>query len=120
MPERGQSTEILLVEDNPADAQVALSALVQAGFEDRVVHVSDGGDALDYIACARGVPAFPKLILLDLNLPQMSGLHVLWQLKSNERTKSIPVVVLTSSRLAIDLVESYKLGVNVINELPRR
>jgi len=136
--------DILLVEDNPADAQAALSALAAAGFEDRVVHVSDGGDALDYIASARGVPAFPKLILLDLNLRQLGGLHVLRQLKSDERTKSIPVVVLTSSRLAIELVESYKLGVNsyvikpvdadkfnevlgviarywlVINELPRR
>jgi len=109
--------EILLVEDDPGDAEFALRALQQSGFGHRVAHVKDGIDALDYIgsrgAFARSRPAAaPKLILLDLALKKMSGLHVLRHLKSDERTKGIPVVVLTGSMIAIELAESYKLGVN--------
>ena len=104
--------DILLVEDDPGDAELTLGALNESGFGDRVVHVTDGVEALDYIASTRGAPALPKLILLDLNLRDMGGLHVLRQLKSDERTKGIPIVVLTGSRMAVELVDSYKLGVN--------
>src|SRR2546430_1927864 len=84
--------DILLVEDNPADAEFALAALNQCGFGSRVAHVSDGAEALDYIAAtgpfARSRPAvLPRLILLDLGLQKMSGLHVLRQLKSDEAKK---------------------------------
>ena len=104
--------DILLVEDDAVDAELTLSALNQCGYSDRVAHVTDGVEALDYIATTRGAPCNLKLILLDLKLRNMSGLHVLRQLKADERTRGIPVVVLTSSRMAIELLESYKLGVN--------
>ncbi len=111
-----RSADILLVEDNAIDAQLTLRALKQCGFAHRVEHVSDGGEALDYIEAVNlraGKPAsMPKLILLDLGLHKIGGLHVLRQLKSDARTKSIPIVVLTSSQMAIEIVESYRLGVN--------
>src|SRR6266404_5014128 len=109
--------DILLVEDDPTDADLALRALKKCGFAHRVEHVSDGAEALEYIAgttlfSQRNATAMPKFILLDLNLGKLGGLHVLRQLKSDELTKSIPIIVLTSSKLAIELVESYKFGVN--------
>ena len=111
------TADILLVEDNPADAEFALRALEKCGFGRRVAHVRDGAEALDYVASTgifvRSRPAsIPKLILLDLGLQKMSGLHVLRQLKTDERTKGIPVIVLTGSAIAIEVAESYKLGVN--------
>jgi CheY-like chemotaxis protein len=111
------AADILLVEDDPTDAALTLRALDQCGFAQRVAHVSDGNEALDYVSsttlfASRHAEAMPKLILLDLNLRKMGGLHVLRRLKSDERTKGIPVIVLTSSKLAIEVVESYKLGVN--------
>ena len=113
----GSEMDILLVEDDARDAELTLNALEQCGFAQRVVHVNDGTEALDFIACAgsfahRHPPIQPKLILLDLGLNKMGGLHVLRHLKSDERTRGIPVVVLTSSVVAIQLVESYRLGVN--------
>jgi len=118
-PEKATDREadILLVEDDPADAEFALRALEQCGFGQRVTHVSDGIEALDYIfgtgIFARSRPAsMPKLILLDLGLKKLGGLQVLQQLKANERTRGIPIVVLTGSIIAIELAESYKLGVN--------
>jgi CheY-like chemotaxis protein len=111
-----RSADILLVEDNAIDAQLSLRALKQCGLAHQVEHVSDGGEALDYIEAVNlraGKPAsLPKLILLDLGLHKIGGLHVLRQLKSDARTKSIPIVVLTSSQMAIEMVESYRLGVN--------
>jgi two-component system response regulator len=110
------AAEILLVEDNAIDAQLTLRALKQCGFGGCVEHVSDGAEALDYIAAVNlrsGKPAsLPRLILLDLVLHKIGGLQVLRQLKSDIRTKSIPIVVLTSSQMAIEIVESYQLGVN--------
>lgn len=111
------AADILLVEDDPSDAELTLNALAQCGFAHRVEHVTDGAEALDYIASTRlfaqpHTVSSPKLILLDLRLHKIGGLHVLRQLKSDERTKGIPIVVLTSSTVAIELVESYKLGVN--------
>jgi two-component system response regulator len=112
-----ETADILLVEDDPNDAELTLSALESCGFADRVAHVSDGASALEYVAsetlfASRAQLSLPRLILLDLNLRKLGGLHVLRNLKSDERTKNIPIIVLTSSKLAIEVVESYKLGVN--------
>ena len=111
-----EAADILLVEDDVIHANLILRALKVCGFEHRTEHVRDGAEALDYIGSVN-LPAakknsIPKLILLDLVLPKIGGLQVLRQLKSDARTKSIPVVALTSSKVAIELLESYKLGVN--------
>jgi two-component system, response regulator len=112
-----KAVDILLVEDDPNDAALTLRALKQRNVGERVFHVIDGDEALDFIF-ATGLygewePAGPpKLILLDLKLRKVSGLEVLRELKAQELTKVIPVVVLTSSREEIKTVESYKLGVN--------
>jgi CheY-like chemotaxis protein len=100
------------VEDDPIDAEPTLRAL-ETRFAQRVAHVTDGS-ALDYITstgCSRQIGC-SRLILLDLNLRKLGGLHVLRALKSDERTRNIPIIVLTSSKLAIEVVESYNLGVN--------
>lgn len=112
-----QTADILLVEDDPHDAELTIRALEQCGFAHRVEHVADGDEALDYIGSVtlraqRNTVKLPKLILLDLKLHKTGGLHVLQRLKTDERTKGIPIIVLTASKLAIEVVESYKLGVN--------
>ena len=109
--------EILLVEDNPNDVELTLRALKKHNITNKVHVVKDGVDALEYIFATgayanRNINHNPKVILLDLKLPKVDGLEVLRQIKSNERTKLIPVVVLTSSKEERDLVESYKLGAN--------
>lgn len=109
--------EILLVEDNPADAELTLRALKKNNIANRIVVTGDGEEALDFIFARgkysnRSIDSIPKLILLDLKLPKIGGIEVLGQLKGNPKTKMIPVVVLTSSREEKDIVESYKLGVN--------
>ena len=104
--------EILLIEDDPLDAELTLRALREAGFANKVEHVGDGEEALGMIFEPKTTPALPKLVLLDLNLGKMEGLHVLRRLKSDDRTKGIPVVVLSGSKLAIEVIESYRLGVN--------
>jgi len=109
--------EILLVEDNPNDAELTMRALKKHNLANRVVLITDGEEALDFIF-ARGayknrkVENHPKVILLDLKLPKVDGLEVLRACKSDPRTKIIPVVVLTSSKEERDLVESYRLGAN--------
>ncbi|MBM4331863.1 MAG: response regulator [Deltaproteobacteria bacterium] len=109
--------EILLVEDNPNDVELTLRALKKHNLSNKIHVVKDGAEALEYIF-ANGAYAYrkvehhPKVILLDLKLPKVDGLEVLRQIKSNERTKLIPVVVLTSSKEERDLVESYRLGAN--------
>ena len=109
--------EILLVEDNPDDVELALHALEEYHVANHIQVVRDGAEALDFMF-ARGAYAVrdvanrPKVILLDLKLPLVDGLEVLRQLKADPRTQMIPVVVLTSSREERDLVESYRLGVN--------
>ncbi len=109
--------EILLVEDNPADAELTLDALKENNLANKVHHVEDGQQALDYIFASgayqnRNVKSKPKVILLDLKLPKVSGLEILRKIKENPRTKTIPVVILTSSKDEKDMIESYKLGVN--------
>ena len=109
--------EILLVEDTPNDVELTLRALKKHNLANKVHVVKDGAEALEYIFANgayvhRKVEHRPKVILLDLKLPKVDGLEVLRQVKSDERTKIIPVVVLTSSREEKDVVESYRLGVN--------
>ena len=109
--------EIMLVEDNPHDAELAQRAFLKNNLTNRVVHVSDGQEALDYVfgeGKYAGQPRScqPRVIILDLKLPKVDGLEVLRALKGNEKTRMIPVVVLTSSQGEADMIESYKLGVN--------
>lgn len=109
--------EILLVEDNPDDARLTLRALDKRNLANRVFHVKDGEEALDFIF-SRGQyennknHRNPKVIFLDLKLPKVNGLEVLREIKKVETTKHIPVVILTSSKEEKDVIESYKLGVN--------
>ena len=116
MPDR-ETVEILLVEDNPEDAELSLRALKKHNLANRVVHVGDGEQALDFILArgsfeSRNVENKPKLIILDLKLPKMDGLEVLKALKGDPATRAIPVVMMTSSKEERDIVESYRLGVN--------
>lgn len=111
-----ESVEILLVEDNPTDAELTLRALRRNKLVNHIIWVKDGAQALDFVYCRGDYSTrandHPKLILLDLKLPKVDGIEVLRQLKSDERTKSIPVVMLTSSAEESDVVKSYQLGVN--------
>jgi two-component system, response regulator len=109
--------EILLVEDNPTDAELTMRALKRKNLMNRLVWVKDGAEALDFLFAKgefsdRNPDDLPKLILLDLRMPKVDGLEVLHKIKENEKTRKIPVVVLTSSKEDRDIVESYKLGVN--------
>jgi two-component system response regulator len=108
---------ILLVEDNRNDEMLTIRALKARKIANEVVVVRDGAEALDYLFCrgryaARDPREFPEMVLLDLKLPKVDGLEVLKEVRENERTKSLPVVVLTSSNEERDLVESYRLGAN--------
>lgn len=112
-----QPVEILLVEDNPSDEELTIHALRSNNFANNIEVVRDGAEALDYLFHtgafeARSAGDRPKVILLDLKLPKVDGLEVLRRIKSNPRTVSIPVVVLTSSSEERDIVDSYSLGVN--------
>ncbi len=107
---------ILLVEDNPKDVELTLEALAEHNLANEVVVAHDGAEALDYLY-RRGeyrmrIGENPAVVLLDIKLPKMDGLEVLRQIKSDYELKTIPVVMLTSSREEKDLVDSYKLGVN--------
>jgi two-component system response regulator len=111
--------EILLVEDNAFDAELAVRALKGRNLANKLIHVTDGQAALDYLfgshPDAEGVVSYPetlKVVLLDLKLPKIDGLNVLRAIRSNPRTKMLPVVVLTSSREESDVVETYHLGAN--------
>ncbi len=115
--------EILLVEDDSDDVELTLHALRADRVVNRILVVGDGEEALDYVFCrgahsTRTPDRLPKLILLDLKLPKVGGLEVLRQLKSDQRTKAIPVVVLTASREERDLMESYKGGANSYIQKP--
>lgn len=109
--------EILLVEDNLNDAELSLYALKKFKISNHIHHARDGAEALDYLFGTGATtlplhPQNPRLILLDLKLPKVDGLEVLKKIKDNETTRTIPVVVLTSSREERDIIESYNLGVN--------
>jgi two-component system, response regulator len=112
-----QGVEILLVEDNPDDVELTLRAFKKHNLTNKVHVVSDGAAALDFIFCTgvyadRDFKKPPKIILLDLKLPKINGKEVLQRIKSDERTKLIPVVVMTSSQEESDVFDSYRLGVN--------
>lgn len=110
------SKNILLVEDSLRDAELTLTALKERGFTNEVVHLLDGEEALDYLyrrgQFAARTTNDPAVVFLDLKMPKVDGLEVLRTIKSDERLKSIPIVMLTSSREEADLLRSYKLGVN--------
>ena len=109
--------EIILVEDNPHEAELAIRSLKKNHLANNLIHLDDGADALDFIFSkgkyeSRERLPRPKLILLDLNLPKVSGIEILKQIKSNELTKAIPVVIMTSSKEEKDIIDSYHYGVN--------
>jgi two-component system response regulator len=109
--------EVLLVEDNPHDAEMTIRALRRVNLANRLIHVKDGAEALDFIFAkgaftGREVEDKPKVILLDIKMPKVDGIEVLRQIKSNENTKTIPVVIMTSSKEEQDIITSYNLGVN--------
>lgn len=112
-----QEIEIVLVEDNPDDASLTIRALKKQNLANNLVHLKDGEDALNFLF-SKGIykdktlSKAPKVILLDLKMPKINGLEVLQQIRADERTKTIPVVVLTSSNEDPDIKECYKLGVN--------
>ena len=111
-----QQVEILLVEDSSADAEMTLRTLKKRGIANTVEWVRNGVEALDFLFCENayaGRPSgHPRMVLLDLKMPLMDGLQVLERMKSDPRTKTIPVVMMTSSREEGDLLASYRLGVN--------
>ena len=109
--------DILLVEDNPRDAELMIRAIKKRHIANPIQVAKDGVEALDFLFCkgafaGRNILDQPKLILLDLKLPKVSGLEVLQELKSDERTKTIPVVIVTSSREDSDISDAYVLGAN--------
>jgi CheY-like chemotaxis protein len=112
-----QPVEILLVEDSSADAKLTMRALQKNHLSNNIVHLPDGAEALDFLFAQgkysdRNVEQTPKIILLDLNMPKVGGLEVLREIKKDERTRRIPVIVMTSSKEDSDIIASYDLGVN--------
>lgn len=104
------AVEILLIEDNPHDAELTIRALKKNNLANNLLHLQDGKEALDFLFNDKN--QMPKLILLDLKMPRVDGVEVLRKLKSDDQKKVIPTVVLTSSKEERDVVDSYKLGVN--------
>jgi len=115
--------EILLVEDNSADAELTLHALKQNGLINKIHTVRDGAEALDFLFCRgkyadREFSHAPKVVLLDIKLPKVDGIEVLRAVKNDPRTRTIPVVILTSSREDRDRLNGYALGVNSYLQKP--
>ncbi len=114
---QSQTVEIILVEDNEHDADLTIRTLRKENLGNHLIHLEDGEQALDFLF-ARGAYAgrqgqrLPKVILLDIKMPKVDGIEVLRQVRANEETKCIPVVIMTSSAQEKDLVASYELGVN--------
>jgi two-component system response regulator len=105
-----KEVDILLVEDNPDDAGLTIRSLKKHNLANKLLHLEDGQEAINFLF--NDERELPRLILLDLKMPKVDGLEVLRRLKSDERRRVIPVVVLTSSKEERDIVESYKVGVN--------
>jgi CheY-like chemotaxis protein len=114
--EQFEQVEILLVEDNPLDAELTIRALKKGGLANKLLWLKDGEQALDYLfrrgAYAERDDTLPRLVLLDLKMPRVDGIEVLKTAKADERTRRIPVVVMTSSQGEKDVAQSYDLGVN--------
>ena len=114
---KAEDAEILLVEDNPNDVELTLRALRKQNLDNKVFVVRDGAEALEFLFAsgtysARKIDFKPKVVLLDLKLPKVDGIEVLRRVKADERTRSIPIVMLTSSQEERDVLETYRLGVN--------
>ncbi len=112
-----ENVEILFVEDSEDDATLTIRALTKSGFTNKLHHVKDGAEALDFIYgkglyASRNLKVNPKLILLDLKMPKVSGIQVLEKVKSDPNLRSIPVVILTSSKEDPDVAKCYALGAN--------
>ena len=112
-----EQIEVLLVEDNPNDVELIMRAFQKYNLTNKVYVVKDGAEALDFVFCTgaykdREIRQPPKVVILDLKLPKVSGKEVLKRIKSDERTKIIPVVIMTSSQEESDVFESYHLGAN--------
>ena len=112
-----QGVEILLVEDSASDAEMTINALKKNNLANKLLHLKDGAAALDYIFAegefsGRNIEDRPKVILLDLKMPKVNGIEVLQRIRSDDRTKTIPIVMLTSSKEDPDIKKCYDLGVN--------
>lgn len=112
-----QEVEILIVEDNPHDAELAIRALRKQNLANKLIHLTDGAEALDFLFAKgkyadRNVEIKPKVIFLDLKMPKVNGLQVLEKIKMDDRTRFIPVVIVTSSAEDPDVKKAYELGAN--------
>ncbi len=112
-----QHVEVVLVEDNRTDAELTIRALKQSNLADNLLHLKDGAEALDFVYgegnyAGRNIEDTPKLIIMDLRMPKLNGIDVLKKLKSDNNTKNIPIIILTSSYQLGDVKESYALGAN--------
>ncbi len=117
LAEKTDLIDVLLVEDNPDDTELTIHALTEGNRALHLLHLKDGVEALDFIFAKRSLEKQKiqndlKLVLLDLKLPKLDGLEVLRKIREDERTRTLPVVILTSSRERRDIAEAYKLGVN--------
>jgi two-component system response regulator len=115
--EHGTLIDILLIEDSPNDAELMIRAFRKQNIANAITIITDGGEALDFIFCrgaycSRGAVPLPRVILLDLKLPKVSGLEILKAIKSEERLRMVPVVVVTSSQEDPDITTAYALGAN--------
>lgn len=118
-----QTRPILLVEDNPDDVSLTLRAFEKGNIANRVIVAEDGEEALDYLFARgkyadRDPAAMPSFVLLDLKLPKVDGIEVLKEMRHNEKTKTLPVIILTSSRADIDVMNGYKWGANSYIQKP--